>query len=163
MDATTPSHEPDGGIRAAAAHVVEVFYRVMSTGQLDELDQAFHADWVDRTLPPGRHPGLAGMRQAITDLRAGLPDLTATIHQVLVDGDLIASRQDLTGTHTGPLAGAAPTGRPVAFATFDVHRLQDGRIAESWHLEDNLAVITQIAASPQQRQSHEIPGHPDRP
>jgi predicted ester cyclase len=143
MDGTTP---PD-----SARRVVEVFYRVMPTGALDELDSAFHDDWADQTLPPGRPPGLAGIRHAVTVLRTGLPDLTATIHQVLADGDLVASRQTLTGTHSGPLAGTPPTGRRVSFATFDIHRLRDGRIAESWHLEDNLALLTQIGPDAEQR------------
>lgn len=142
--------------REDAARLVRAFYEVMESGRLEDLDHVFDPAWVDHTLPPGRVPGVAGMRRAVAELRTALPDLRAEIHQVLVDGDHVVSRQTVSGTHAGSFAGILPTGGPVEFATFDIHRVVDGHIVESWHLEDNAAVLAQIGAPP----SHADAQHP---
>lgn len=40
----------------------------------------------------------------------------------------------------------APSGRRVSFAYMDMHRIEDGRIAESWHLEDIAGLLAQVGA-----------------
>lgn len=84
------------------------------------------------------------MKQALLFLRAILPDLTATQEDVRVDGDVIAVRITFRGTNTGGWPGVGPTGEAVRFIAFDMHRVSEGRIVESWHLEDNLALLTQL-------------------
>ena len=39
------------------------------------------------------------------------------------------------------------TGQPIQFMAIDIHRLQDGQIVETWHIEDFLSVLFQIGAS----------------
>ncbi|MDQ3399326.1 MAG: ester cyclase [Deinococcota bacterium] len=39
------------------------------------------------------------------------------------------------------------TGAEVSFVAFDMYRVQDGLIVESWHVEDLLSMLTQIGAS----------------
>lgn len=40
------------------------------------------------------------------------------------------------GIHTGQLLGVPATGNQVEFRATDIHRLENGRIAQTWHLED---------------------------
>lgn len=128
--------------------VVRPFYEVFATGKLDTLDACFAPDWRDNTLPPGRAPGLAGIKQAIGFLRAIVPDVTATQEDVRVDGDVVTVRITFAGTNSGGWPGVGPNGRPVRFIAFDMHRIVAGRIVESWHLEDNLALMIQLGVVP---------------
>ncbi len=51
----------------------------------------------------------------------------------------------LSGTHTGPLFGIAPTGKRVSFSGVDMVRVgEDGRIAELWHVEEMLQFWQQL-------------------
>ena len=87
-------------------------------------------------------------------IRAALPDLAHVQEAVVVEptpdgGALAAVRSRLAGTHRGAFLGVAPTGRPVAIRTMDMHRVgPDGRIAETWHLEDFFGLFRQLGAAP---------------
>ena len=43
--------------------------------------------------------------------------------------------------------GIPATGRQVEFRASDVHRLENGRIVQTWHLEDYLAIFNQLGAT----------------
>lgn len=128
--------------------VVQPFYAAFSTGDVDSLDRCFAADWRDHTLPPGRAPGLLGLKQAIRMLRTVLPDLSVRQDDVRIDADVVTVRLTFQGTNLGGWPGVGPTHGPVAFIAFDMHRIADGRIVESWHLEDNLALMIQLGVIP---------------
>ena len=128
--------------------LVAPFYAAFSTGDTASLDRCFAPDWRDNTLPPGRQPGLPGLKQALVFLRSVLSDLTATMEDVRVDGDVATVRITFRGTNTGGWPGVEPTGAPVAFIAFDMHRIAGDRIVESWHLEDNLALLIQLGVVP---------------
>jgi predicted ester cyclase len=55
-----------------------------------------------------------------------------TLDDVVAVGDRVTVRFTARGTQRGPLLGAAGTGRAVEVTGVAVHRLVDGRIAETW-------------------------------
>lgn len=124
------------------------FYEAFDTGDVQSLDHCISPLWVDNTLPPGRHPGREGMKQAILALRGAVPDLHCSVETVLSSGDMASVRIVFSGTHTGAFLGAPPTGNPIRFLAFDMHHIADGKIVESWHLEDNLSVLQQMGILP---------------
>lgn len=124
------------------------FYAAFNTGDVDSLDRVFAADWRDNTLPPGRAPGLAGMKQALLFLRTIVPDLSCRVEDFLVDGDKVVARVVFEGRNSGGFPGVGPNGQPVRFIAFDVHHLRNGMVFESWHLEDNLTLMIQLGVVP---------------
>ena len=60
------------------------------------------------------------------------PDLNARLDAFITEGDLIAARFTVTGTHRGAFAGHPATGRTFEMTTADYFRVQDGRLAEHW-------------------------------
>jgi predicted ester cyclase len=54
----------------------------------------------------------------------------------------------VTGTQTGSLLGIAATSKQVHFAIHSFHRMRDGLIAQTWHLEDWLGVFRQLGELP---------------
>jgi predicted ester cyclase len=83
-----------------------------------------------------------------TNLSAGLPGLKIDLLDVIVHDNRVAVRARVTATHTGPIAGIAPTSKPVAFAVHSFHELRGDRVAKTWHLEDRLALYRQIGTFP---------------
>ncbi|KAA0574074.1 ester cyclase [Azospirillum sp. Sh1] len=100
--------------------------------------------FTDRTLPPGRPQGIDGPLQASRAFRAAVPDLTAAIEDMVADGDRVAVHLRFRGHFTGSFGEAQGNGQTVDFQAFDLYRVADGRIAENWHLEDNLTLLRQL-------------------
>jgi steroid delta-isomerase-like uncharacterized protein len=76
------------------------------------------------------------------------PDARITIDASIAEGDMVATRWSLTGTHQGEFQGIAPTGRTVRFSGIEYNRVVDGRFVEHWSMFDNLALLRQIGAMP---------------
>jgi predicted ester cyclase len=104
-------------------------------------------DWVNTPLGPGQQPGRAGFPPVIDQFRGIFPDLQVTTEDVLVAGDKAAVRSTIRGTHEGELFGIPGTGQPIQFMAIDIHRLENGQIVETWHIEDFLSLLFQIGAS----------------
>jgi len=83
-----------------------------------------------------------GYRSAISGLRVDIE------HQ-FTEGDYVATRFTIRGTHDGELMRAAPTGRDVACSGVTISRCVNGRIAEEWELVDKVGLLRQIGALPE--------------
>jgi len=77
-------------------------------------------------------------------LHSGLPDFEATLSDVVVDADRVATRFSVTGTHDGELLGVPATGTRVEFSAQVLFRLADGRVAEEFHLSDRATLREQL-------------------
>lgn len=130
------------------ADTIHRFYAAFAPGHAADLAQSVSPNWVDHTLPPGRNPGLPGMIEALDNLHRLMPDLKTEIVKLLIDGDHASVHVRFSGTHGGEFLGIPPSHRPLMFLAFDIHHIVDGRIVESWHLEDNLSLLVQLGAIP---------------
>lgn len=114
---------------------------------------------IDELMAPGYNRYTAagsldreGQKQRIAAFRAGLPDLRLVVERMLAEGDQVAFRIHLSGTHDGPLLGVAPTHRPVTITATDILRFDEhGAIAEHWGDLDELGLLRQIGGLPQPR------------
>jgi predicted ester cyclase len=92
-----------------------------------------------------------GLRRYHSDLRRSFRDLRFQVHEnigVLVEGDLVALRTIITGTHTGHYAGVAPTGRPVQTSASHIFRVRDDQFTEHWQVTDTYRILAAIGAIP---------------
>ncbi|HEY4402341.1 MAG TPA: ester cyclase [Acidimicrobiia bacterium] len=82
-------------------------------------------------------------------LRRSFPDVNITIEDLVVEADKIAMRYTERGTLTGrPFLGIQPVGQAYAKPGTTVYRVVDGRLAESWGVEDTLGWFRQLGAAP---------------
>lgn len=75
-------------------------------------------------------------------------DLVWTVEDMVADGDTVAVRYTMTGTHRGEFAGVPPTGKAVAAQSMAFYRLADGQIVEERAQLDMLAILQQLGAAP---------------
>jgi predicted ester cyclase len=115
-----------------------------NTGDEDYARRSLSDDFVDRTLPAGRAPGLEGALQASKAFRAAVPDLTSEVDDMTVVGDRALLHLHFKGHFTGQFKGVQGDNQTVDFQAFDLYRVQDGKIADNWHLEDNLTLLRQL-------------------
>lgn len=71
-------------------------------------------------------------------------DLHFTVDDIIVEGDMAATRHAWTGTHKGELQGIPPTNRKVTSWEIEIDRIADGKIAEIWTRYDTLGVMQQL-------------------
>jgi steroid delta-isomerase-like uncharacterized protein len=131
-----------------SAHIKNVVHRimdeVMNTGNLSVLDEIAHPDVIDHTVPPGMPAGREGVKAAIAMYRTAFPDMHSVLEDMIVDGDRVATRYTLTGTHQGEFMGIPATGKRVSVSGIDIMRFRDGKITERWAQEDNLGMLQQL-------------------
>lgn len=134
----------------AKATVLRAFEEITNRGNMAVAPEIFTADFQRHDLgalfPDVVGPG--GVKNLIGALRAAMPDLRAEIDDFVAEGDRVAVRYTMSGTHTGELLGIQGTGRRVTFAGMNIYRLVDGKLAESWQLLDSLGLLRQLGAVP---------------
>ncbi|OUE20453.1 SnoaL-like polyketide cyclase [Clavibacter michiganensis] len=92
--------------------------------------------------------GLDGYQQILAIMRGAIPDVRWTVEQLVVEGDHVAARFELRGTHGGEFLGIPATGLPVAVGASNFYRFADGRIIDEVGQPDLLALLGQIGALP---------------
>lgn len=143
---------PGGGLSGSNRAAVQTFYRAFE-GEPDLLDQVVTPDWQDIPLAPGQGPGRDGIKPMIRAFKAAIPDLAVTVHDMMGEGDRIGVRAEMSGTHTGEWFGVAPTGKAFRVALHEFHRIENGRLTHTWHLEDWFGWLNQIGAWPVQKET----------
>jgi steroid delta-isomerase-like uncharacterized protein len=82
-------------------------------------------------------------------LRESFPDVNITIEDLVVEGDKVVMRYTERGTLSGrPFLGIEPAGQRYAKPGTTVYRVVDGRLAESWGVEDTLGWFRQLGEVP---------------
>jgi steroid delta-isomerase-like uncharacterized protein len=104
------------------------------TGNLDAAAELFAAGQAEAA------------KQEAADFRRGFPDVISTIEDLIAEGDKVVARWRSHATHRGDYMGTPPSGKEVQFTGISVYRIEGGKIAESWTVEDQLGLMRQIGA-----------------
>ena len=120
---------------------------VMNKGNYDVVDELVAADYAGHSSM-AENRGTEGYKQFFVTLRDAFPDIHCTIEDLFSEGEKVVSRWSARGTHTGMLAGLAPTGRDGVVTGISVFRVSDGKVAECWTNFDHLGLLRLIDAIP---------------
>jgi len=74
------------------------------------------------------------------------PDLKVIVEDTVVEGDKIAARCRVTGSHAGNGIGVAPTNLAVEFTGMTIVHIKDGKIVEAWNEFDFMEMYKQVGA-----------------
>ena len=119
---------------------------------MDLADELLAPNW---TFHPSAQPSSVSLygrdqfKAWAAQLVNALPDFRATIHDTVAEGDLVALRWTIAGTHTGEYMGAAATGNSVEVTGGSLWRVNaDGQNTAIWFVMDTLNFMRQIGAIP---------------
>ena len=87
-------------------------------------------------------------KQFILGLSKAFPDLHFKIEDILAEGDKVAYRLTVNGTHKGEFQGIPPTNKKVSFTSTGISNIVDGKVAEDWVDADTMGLLQQIGAIP---------------
>jgi steroid delta-isomerase-like uncharacterized protein len=138
-----------GGVPQANAQtnteiVQRVAYEIWNQGNLAAADDLFADDFINHDPNPGGVAELEGYRRWVLKWRAAFPDYHVEIHDLIAEGDKVAARYTVTGTHQGELFGVAATGIQVTMKGINIYRLDHGKIVEVHRSYDLLGVGQQV-------------------
>ena len=124
----------------------------LNQGNMDVLDHVL-ADTF--TYHDPANPGVTSRddyKQFVTALRTTFPDIQFTIEDEVADGDQLAIRWTMRGTHRGDLVMPAgpipPTGKQVQVSGITLIRFTEGKVVEEWQNADNLGFLQQLGVIP---------------
>ena len=133
---------------AADEAVVRRFYEQMNNERKNELarelftaDHKFH----DPQVPAGDGPD--AMAAVVSTYQTGV-DGHWQIEELFSAGDRVVVRWTGSGTHVAEINGIPPTGKAISVDAISIHRVTDGKIAETWEVWDTLGFLQQIGVVP---------------
>jgi predicted ester cyclase len=133
--------------REATMKAVRAFYDFWNTGDEALLNEAIAPNFIDHTLPPGRPQGPEGPAFASRQFRAAVPDLKVTVEKMIVAGAYVTVHMSFTGHFTGRFGQTQGKGQPTPFIATDLVKIENGRITDNWHIEDNLTLLQEMGVA----------------
>jgi steroid delta-isomerase-like uncharacterized protein len=118
---------------------------VFNKGNLDVVEKIIDPEFVHHD-PNSRDIGKGpeAYKQLLQRYRKAFPDLHISIEQQIMEGDLVVDRWKGEGTHQGELMGMAPTGKKVSICGISIHRINNGKIVETWNNYDSMTLLQQL-------------------
>ena len=127
-------------------HRFTEFINTASEKLATELISANAIFYVPGQSEPMRGP--TGYLAIIGMMRSGFPDIQWTLEEMIAEGDKVAARFTMRGTHQGTFFGVPPTGNKIQVQAMNFYRLSDGQFVEEYGQPDLLALLQQIGAAP---------------
>jgi predicted ester cyclase len=132
--------------KALMRRFIEAVFNKKNLSALEEFIAPNHID--HSAAAAGLPVGPAGSRQAIGMMLTGFPDLHVTVEDMIVEGDKVVVRMTMRGAQQGALGSIPPTGKQVAVSTIDIVRIEGGKLAEEWGIDDRLGMLQQLGLVP---------------
>ncbi len=123
-----------------------VFEEGMNAQRLDVFDEIIAPDFAAQS--PGSSRGPDVFKQIVTMYVTAFPDLNITIEEMIADGDMVASRGIIRGTHQDEFMGVPATGNSVSMEFIDMWRVSEDKFIENWAQLDMLSMMQQLGAVP---------------
>jgi steroid delta-isomerase-like uncharacterized protein len=125
-------------------NLVERWFQVWNTGDLASIEEIVATDFVNHDLNHPEKTDFQSYRAWVAENRTAFPDFHVEVHDMIAEGDKVASRWTVTGTHKGNFLGVPPTSARVTVTGMNIHRLVDGKIVEAWWSYDMLGMMQQL-------------------
>lgn len=129
------------------AVVMRYIGEVWNRHDLDAIDGLVSPGYVNHAAGTEeyRHGGARRLWEWVLSV---FPDHRFDVEDAVAEGNTVAVRGTMSGTHEGELFGIPPTGARVAAQQSRWFRVVDGRVAEHWAVRDDLGMLRQLGVTP---------------
>jgi steroid delta-isomerase-like uncharacterized protein len=128
---------------------LRVFEEVISGGDMAAADALITQDFVDHfAMRRGAASGLGGFKAGLEMIRSAFPDWRSEVEDMVEEGDKVAVRWRVRGTHNGSFMGFEGTGKVIEMEEAGVMRFEGGKLAELWRVADEVALMQQLGLMP---------------
>ncbi len=140
-----------GLTEAQASAVISPWYSLFNVATRGDVktiqEQVLTADYESCAgYLPGECWGRETSIKVVGNFAKSIPDMKFEIREVLVAGDRVIVRGEVTGTPAGELFSVPHTGQSFKIMAIDIQTIKDGKIAKTYHMENWLSALGQLRA-----------------
>jgi predicted ester cyclase len=142
--------DPDAHLAQQNKEIITKAFEVVGTGDFDTMDNYISANYVrhSQATPDLNIRSLSEFKEFIRQDRLVIPDQQLEVKKLIAEGDLVAFWAIYKGTQTGQMGPFPPSNKYVELDFSGYHRLENGKIAETWVIWDNISFLTQLGHFP---------------
>lgn len=131
------------------ALVSRYFQDIMSEGKLEVVEEILTPDFAF-IIPtqPAPIAGYDAFRGFVQYLRNAFPDIRFTALRQMAEGNKVAARWSIEGTHQGEFLGAPATGNHIKDYGIDIFTIRQGKIASVHVNENDFGLMQQLGVIP---------------
>ena len=128
---------------------------LMNSKAYDQLGEVMAQDYVrhSQATPEAVVENLDGFVAMLQQWDGSFTEIVNEVHQLIAEGDLVAIYGTYSGTHSGQMGPFAATNKRMSSDYAGYHRMENGKIAETWVTWDNMAIFGQLGISPCPREA----------
>ena len=133
--------------------IVAKTFDIVANGDYDGMDAYISKHYIRhcQATPDLVITSLEAFKEFIRVDRIAIPDQKLNVKMLIAEGDLVAFWATYTGTQTGQMGPFPATGKKAKLDFSGVHRLEDGKVVETWVTWDNLTILSQLGHFPPQK------------
>jgi len=127
----------------------EVVQHLADTFNHPQKRESSYFDFYDDSLtihgfPPNLPANKEGFKKFIYLLWKAFPDIRITFEDIIVEGDKVACRYNLAGTHKGEFMDIKPTDKQFRVNGMTVFSFSDAKVIERWNLVDMMSLMERL-------------------
>ena len=123
---------------------IRSFYARLDSLDFGAFDELCTSDFVSH-FPGSVEPQSRELRKSTSKIfYQAFPDLTHSFEDSVSQGETVAVRLLVTGTHKSEFMGFAPTGKSISFTAMRFYGMVGGKIAEEWVNFDSAGLVQQL-------------------
>lgn len=119
----------------------------IKANNLDELGTLLASNFVGHDLPPGLPRGPESLKRFRQMVQTAFPDQEIELVEVIAEGNLVAGRMTIRGTHQAEFMRIPRTGKRGNVELIELVRIADGKILERWVQWDRLGMLQQLGVN----------------
>ena len=116
---------------------------VVKTVHEQQLSPDYQSCW---GVLPGECWGREQSIKVVSNFARSIPDMKFDIKEVLVSGNRVIVRGEVSGTPSGELFGVPHGGKSFRIMAIDIQTIRDGKMVQTYHLENWLNALGQLRA-----------------
>jgi steroid delta-isomerase-like uncharacterized protein len=149
------SCQQDSAVRDLEEQNKALMHRIhteVSNGNLEIFDEVLAPDYVRhcQAMPPELQEihGAEVFKGFVADFVNAVSDCKDEIDFIIADSNMVAYVTTTTGVQTGPMGDIPASGKEFMLKNIVIHRIENGKVAETWISWDNVALLTQLGFFP---------------
>jgi predicted ester cyclase len=136
-------------IMSSVESLREVVQKLADTFNNPQNRESSYFDFYDDSLiihgfPPNLPTNKEGFKQFIYLLWKAFPDIRIMFDDIIIEGNKVACRYNLNGTHKGEFVDLRPTDKQFRVNGMTVFSFRDAKVIERWNLVDMMSLMEQL-------------------
>jgi predicted ester cyclase len=101
-------------------------------GNLGAVEDFMVPTYIEHQVPDVQLASRDSLKQLLATYYKAFPDMKSVLHDIFAQGDRVAFRWSVSGTHLGDWVGIPPTGNHITASGITIYRISGGKAVEGW-------------------------------